>query len=189
MSAPTDTLFKAGVLLWHQWLTGDAPTLPEGAAAAPKPGLPKDNGARPTMRRCRTVGDALLAPPFAQFVRYVLPDAAERKEYVKSERNLASLARAAVAVGQVETADLKHSFPEQMAADTGGGRPRVSRVVAHGLLNTEDPDEALLHAVQIIGTLRGTAHVVDLAYGMMLWPRTRAEWAYRYNDHVLGIAK
>jgi len=189
MSAPIDPRFKSGVLLWHQWLTGKAPELADGEAPSAKPGLPKDNAARPAMRRCRTVGDALLTPAFAQFVRYLLPDEAERRAYVTNERNLASLARAAVAVGQVDKADLTQSFPEQMATDAGSGRPRVSRVVAHGLLNTEDPDEALRHAVQIIGTLGDRANVVDLAYGMMLWPRTRGDWAYRYNDRVLGFAK
>lgn len=189
MSPSNNPNFATGILLWHQWLTGNAPELPKGEAAPPTPGLRKDNAARPAMRRCRTVGDALLTPAFAQFVRYLLPDEAERRAYVTDERNLASLARAAVAVGQVKEADLTQSFPEQMATDAGSGRPRVSRVVAHGLLNTEDPDEALRHAVQIIGTLGDRANVVDLAYGMMLWPRTRGDWAYRYNDRVLGFAK
>lgn len=189
MSLPNDNHFGTGVLLWHQWLTGEAPALPDGESPTRKPEFRKDNGARPAMRRCRTVGDALLAPPFALFVRCVLPDEAERKAAVSSQRTLASLARAAVAVGQVGKADLKQPFPEQMATDTGSGRPRVSRVVAHGLLNTEDPDEALRHAIQIIGTLGDTANVVDLAYGMRGWPRARNDWAYRYNDHVLGIGR
>ncbi|MBP2315539.1 type I-E CRISPR-associated protein Cse2/CasB [Azospirillum soli] len=189
MSTPLDSQFKNGVLLWHQWLTGRAPDLPEGAEAVPKPGLPKDGGARSAMARCRTVADALLAPPFAQFVRYVLPDETERKAFAERPKNLAALARAAVAVGQVGAADLRKSFPEQMAEDAGGGRPRVSRVVAHGLLSTENADEALYHAVQIIATLREKANVVDLAHGMMLWPKTRSGWAYRYNDAVLGLAK
>ncbi len=189
MSASSDIQLRNGVLLWHQWLTGAAPQMPAGLEAPPKPSLPKDNGAWSAMARCRTVADALMAPPFAQFVRYVLPDEAKRKAYVERPQNLAALARAAVAVGQVSTADLQSSFPEQMAEDAGGGRPRISRAVAHGLLSTENPDDALYHAVQIVGILREKANVVDLAYGMLLWPKTRSDWAYRFNDGVLGLAR
>lgn len=192
MNLPWDDQFKTGVLLWHQWLTGMTPKMPEGVEAPPKPGLPKDNGARPAMARCRTVADALLAPAFAQFVRYLLPDEEQRKAYVASERNLAALARAAIAVGQLEVADLTKSFPIQMGAekDSGSGRPLVSRVVAHGLLNTANPDEALYHAIQVVSIFgKQGGNAVDLARAMMTWPAARNDWAYRYNDAVLSLSK
>lgn len=192
MSMAWDDRFETGVLLWHQWLTGKAPEMPKGVEAPPTPGLPRDNGAWSAMARCRTVADALLAPPFAQFVRYVLPDEERRKAYVGRKENLAALARAAIAVGQMEAADLTMPFPVQMAAekDSGSGRPRVSRAVAHGLLSTENQDEALYHAIQIVGILgKAGGNTVGLARGMMNWPSARSDWAYRYNDAVLGIAK
>ncbi|KAA0593118.1 hypothetical protein J2848_005216 [Azospirillum lipoferum] len=192
MNLPWDDQFNTGVLLWHQWLTGKAPKMPEGTESPPKPGLPKDNGAWPAMARCRTVADALLAPPFAQFVRYLLPNEDQRKAYVTSERNLAALARAAIAVGQLETADLTRSFAVQMGSekDSGSGRPLVSRAVAHGLLSTANPDEALYHVIQVVGIFgKQGGNAVDLARAMMTWPSARSDWAYRYNDAVLSLSK
>lgn len=191
MTPPWDDPFKTGVLLWHQWLTGKAPKMPGGAAAPPKPGLP-NTGAWSAMARCRTVADALLAPPFAQFVRCLLPDEEQRKASVASERTLAALARAAIAVGQLETADLTRPFAVQMGSerDSGSGRPLVSRAVAHGLLSTANPDEALYHAIQVVGIFgKQGGNAVDLARAMMSWPAVRSDWAYRYNDAVLSLSK
>jgi hypothetical protein len=194
MNLPWDDQFKTGVLLWHQWLTGMTPKMPEGVEAPPKPGLPKDNGAKPAMARCRTVADALLAPAFAQFVRYLLRDEEQRKAYVASERNLAGLARAAIAVGQLDLVDISQSFPVQMGSapkkDPGSSRPLVSRAVAHGLLSTANPDEALYHAIQVVSIFgKQGGNAVDLARAMMTWPAARSDWAYRYNDAVLSLPK
>ena len=191
MNNPPDDRFKAGVLKWHQWLTGEKPKTGEEPESAPDTEAPpprkrrQDTSAWPAMRRCRTVADALLAPPFPYFVRCVLPDETERTAFIGSPRNLARLARAAIAVGHVETADTRVSFPHQMAADNRG-RPRVSRAVAHGLFNTEDPDEALHHTLQIVGILNRSVNIADLARGMAWWPGSRTEWAYRYNDEILA---
>ena len=139
---------------------------------------PGSKAMRAEMRRCRTVGEALMTEAFSNLFRRLVPDPEERTAMIRmdgfTEKKLSGWARAAIAAIAVETDERGRRFGRQMAGPDAD-RPFVSAIVAKGFLSEDDPDLALGTLLGILSRLKGKANFKDVCRLIGSWGERQGE--------------
>ncbi len=139
--------------------------------------LEEDRATRAQLRRARGPGDVAFVPGYHRLVQNL-----QNKGHNLHREKLALIAGL---LAHIKENDAKTPFSAQLAKPMQkGGPPRFSGLRFRRVLVVDsDIDELYSHLRRAVQTLRGRAHLLDLAAGAYHWSETvRKNWAYKYYE-------